>query len=1056
MAAGTIVQFPFRGGIDEKADPKNATPGTLIALVNMRQNKTGQLARRFGHTALSMSILGGGSLAACKRLASRKTELLLSDGEYLYGYSPETTAWRNVNYVPNVIARHQTVQQYNTVWFDSQYATVNNVEAFVWVDGFPQGISTAGTITGMARDLASGTILSPAKFIAGAGLGGSNSGYPSLTVVGQYIVVCWVDAGNNVKCSILDSLNPSAGWCAPIGLASDAVFSTSPGQDAVAVDDGYFVLVYASSTGISGNVYAIRAQVTSASAVAVASTGVVQAALGTVQAFALAYDAVGGIVYFTSSNSAGPATTIDSFSATTLATINFKSLASTTGQALFSGVCVMSTTDIRVIYSMASDGADAHAYWSYTPSSNSGVDQGKLFWGQLNSKPWIVNGRVYVIWRYAQTHYVCELLEQGAGTINPMRPTCTLVPREAYSLADTTGSGEPTAPGATLCRAYNTSGVHWRTVGTQIADAELASRNGLLVHDMSFGDDWLANGSSYPAQHLQPVEFGELLHFSGGVPFSYDGSRISEMSFLYGPQAADVRTSPSTTGGFMAKGTYQYCFAYEWIDSAGQVYRSTPSLPVTVITTGMAATNSVGLQIPMLALTLKASRPGILPTSPDTLVQIIVYRTLVNGDGSLFYRQTPYAVPSTNFNNPAAAFASVTDTLADATISASATATLLYTNGGTQPNECPSSLGCLIKHHRRLAGIGDDGRTVWFSSEYVDRESPNWGDYLQQEFDSPLTAIASMDSYFIAFSQDEIWYMTGDGPNLLGQGSDWSSLTKIQTDTGCVDPRSILSTNDGILFRGRKGMYLLDRSLNVTYAGGLVEDTDAANPLDVCSLSAVRGETSCFISIVANTTALTAISTGQGIRKHWDTYRKMWAQDWLTDGSQVSRAVAGLAAWNGTTAWATPQGQVYQQVTTQWTDGSSWYDSSFTTAYVSASGPMGWQRVRQVQVNGDGLSNHDLKLSVCFDTGSVFQQSYQWRAGQANTLALQDYLRMRIGSQNGANPRCQGLKLKCEILTPTNPTAYPIGTGQGATLSGVGFEIVPKTGMRRVGAGAET
>jgi len=45
----------------------------------------------------------------------------------------------------------------------------------------------------------------------------------------------------------------------------------------------------------------------------------------------------------------------------------------------------------------------------------------------------------------------------------------------------------------------------------------------------------------------------------------------------------------------------------------------------------------------------------------------------------------------------------------------------------------------------------------------------------------------------------------------------------IPTDTGTINPRSIVLTPMGIMYQSEKGIYLLDRSLQVSYIGADVE-----------------------------------------------------------------------------------------------------------------------------------------------------------------------------------------------------------------------------------------
>lgn len=1036
MARSQLVQFGFRSGIDEKTDPKQAQPGTLTSLVNMRQDKTGRLARRAGHTALSMTVAVGANITACKRLMTSKDELLLSDGNTLYGYSSKAAQWIAHDNVPRCLPRWTMVQQSAKDWNDPQYAFGNGYGVFVWTQSSSAGV--AGEIYAMVRDVTSGTVVLPATRLSG---GGGSSIMPRMIVCGTVGIAMWSDTSGKLIGCLIDLTAPYRGFGATNIIQSDQN-TQLPFFDIRETTGNVLVGVYA-DTAATPKLKAFRCTVSLPNTITVTHTVNSLDTNGLYESPSIAYDPSTGwcwVAYRSATPFPTPTTEhcgVYAFSAVdcSVQALPVAVFSPPSGEVISTGIVVRSANDIHVVYSMVTN---VSLYFSMSYDSvfhvinpvTQGAFPAMLLWSNL----WSDGANAYVMLRMANTLYVCALVENGSSSYSAMRPIASIAPRIAYPVASISGSGAHPL-GQSPHRVCNIIGSRWQTAGTVIADANSNARVCLTAIDLQLDDAWLMAGDTYPAQHCQPVEFGDLLHLSGGVPSSFDGQCVSEMGFLYGPDANSITLTAAGSGGGLGAGTYQYRVCYEWTDNRGQVYRSQPSVAKSVTT---VANDKVTLTIPNLWLTTKQDKD--LSTQ---LVQIIVYRTVVNGDGSLFYRQTPYAVPSTNLNDPSVQFSTIVDTTGDGSISGS-TATLLYTNGGTLEAECPSSLACLIKHQRRLAGIGDDGRTVWLSNEYVDREAPRWNDEWQMQFDEPLTALASLDDKLIAFSERNIWFVTGEGPTDTGASNDWTAPQYIQTETGCIDPRSVFNTSEGVMFQGRRGYYLLDRALNVTFVGALIEDTVNANPLAIESLGRVSGETSCFAALMPSPGSST------GVRMHWDTFYRAWAEDQLVDGATTSRAVAGLANWDGTIVWATPAGQVYQQTSSAWTDGGTWYDSSFITGFIGASGPMGFQRVRRIQVNVDSHTNYDFKLSLAFDGSSAYAQSYQWPAAE---VALQGgRALMHVGSQNGATPRCESIRIKCEILTPTNPGSYPITTGQAATLTGIGMDIVPKPGQKRLGS----
>jgi hypothetical protein len=89
------------------------------------------------------------------------------------------------------------------------------------------------------------------------------------------------------------------------------------------------------------------------------------------------------------------------------------------------------------------------------------------------------------------------------------------------------------------------------------------------------------------------VEIGSNLNLSGGIVTSYDGVKPVEQEFHLWPE--DITISGSATGGAMLAQQYFYQVCYEWTDGQGNLFRSAPSVPlsVTLSTTTSTAFTSV-------------------------------------------------------------------------------------------------------------------------------------------------------------------------------------------------------------------------------------------------------------------------------------------------------------------------------------------------------------------------------------------------------------------------------------------------------------------------------
>ena len=96
-----------------------------------------------------------------------------------------------------------------------------------------------------------------------------------------------------------------------------------------------------------------------------------------------------------------------------------------------------------------------------------------------------------------------------------------------------------------------------------------------------------------------------------------------------------------------------------------------------------------------------------------------------------------------------------------------------------------------------------------------------------------------MDEKLVIFKESAIFYLSGDGPNNLGQQDTFIKPELVSSDIGCININSVVLTPDGLMFKSKKGIYLLSRSMQLAYIGANVE---AFNDLKVSSAIVVPEE----------------------------------------------------------------------------------------------------------------------------------------------------------------------------------------------------------------------
>jgi hypothetical protein len=190
------------------------------------------------------------------------------------------------------------------------------------------------------------------------------------------------------------------------------------------------------------------------------------------------------------------------------------------------------------------------------------------------------------------------------------------------------------------------------------------------------------------------------------------------------------------------------------------------------------------------------------------------------GDPNGFVSSSPYVDTAT-----------VVDHLSDADLQLQEP---LYTTGGILSND-PSPLGSHVAAGKNRLFFTDAqaGNVVRFSQRFATGFGLEVAPELAHDIDpygGDVTALAVMDDVVFVFKASCIFAFNGDGPYETGVTtstgplvSGFSSSQIITSDVGCTDPASIVLTPDGLMFKSAKGIYLLDRSRQVSYAGSPVE-----------------------------------------------------------------------------------------------------------------------------------------------------------------------------------------------------------------------------------------
>jgi hypothetical protein len=611
---------------------------------------------------------------------------------------------------------------------------------------------------------------------------------------------------------------------------------------------------------------------------------------------------------------------------------------------------------------------------------------GKAF--LVNSVPHVITGFDSTL---QSTYFACALYNVNSLSSSPKGVVVA-------KIAESAGGGPPYR---SVLPAVNTSA----TNQVQFAFSE---RSVLLLrtsNNASTATYYLGVASAaidFTTNDILNQDLGKNLLIGSGLMQMYDGAATCEQGFNIYPET--VTAIASGADGDLGTGSYGYRVVYQWIDNFGQTHRSAPSPTLSIDTT---AGNHVTLTIPTLRITEKQN------------VTIAIYRTLLNG--AIYFRIDTQYLNYPIANTTAGDTVSFTDYSGDYSISGNEQ---LYTEQEVE-NIAPSACLFLTNYKNRAIYIPSNNPYSWGYSKQVINGSPvEFSDLFLQNMgtaDGPLIGAAKLDDKLILFKANSLYYVTGTGPAASGANNDFSDPQFITADAGLLDPRSIVTIPDGLMFKSAKGIYLLDRSLQARYIGKAVEDFNTFT---------ARGAQ----LIPKSNQARFILSNGQCLM-----YNYYWKDE---EGIGQWAAFDPIDAvsdciFQDLHTYVTASGVVYQETPGVYLDGASGISTSFKTGWFNLAGLQGFERAYYFYFLAQYLSAHTLTINLYYDYDAITVA--QTLTITPNATDLEQW-RVFLSQQ-----KCQAFQIE---LTESG------ATGAGFTMSGLDLVVGLKKGYTTIKAAA--
>ena len=1024
------LSIPISEGIDTKTDEKQVPAGKALALENVRFQKTGKLSKRFGLVALTdATSVGTLSSEQIKGVISDEKSMHLVTNSGGFSYSSSVNEWRKTSDLadfPKIRSEYLNKSSLNQFNPDTDYNQDFNLIAYCYreyeeLDALR--VNPKQNIAVILEDNATG--LKQLKLIDITGMPVNYKKASQKIAIVNYNnsprIILFYETNANIKVWVFDK---------NLAILSDYAitptgFTYARNKIDVCKDSSNIFLcsMFNSSLSIfkldfSGTVVASNPLITTTNRLGFITGS--DNPLG----FSICTDSTKIHVSYVSNT--GSATTgskvvsiglskstlLPVVTETDLNVTNIRDLAITlNGSTLVVAVMIAQNIGTSPSYYTFSsvkkiEATFAAAYtYSFPFADELFAIGGRL---TLLSRPFVINGNNYAYCK-------CPEIQQKTGVLYNLDKKKLAGSFSPVSLSDDRSTVFPTTyyTGTSNSFVINNEGftAFEKMYGVDtdnpatydfIANVAISRVNSDFTNDYSSGTK---------------TKIGASLYYTSGLTALADSRSFYESGFVLAPLIS-IATSVNTgvTNPNVSSKSFSYIAIYNFFNAKGELERSFPS-PAYSITTA-AATTYVNIKANTLAWSYKDlldSDAYLGTTSFTQKSQIILYRT--TSSGSVYYRVSNYE------NSPINYSVDLIDGVSDADLINNER---LYTTGGVlESDETPNARFSTAGGNRLFLGGLEEQDEVAYSNKQLFGETAYFNSLSRIRVSSgssadktPISALGYMDAKLIIFRKQSIYFIQGDGPNDLGIGS-FSEPEIISSDVGCIEPRSVINTPMGLMFKSRKGIYLLSRSLSVEYIGAAVEDFNSFNV--VSSVLSDKFNEARFY-----------LSSGDCI-----VYNFLF-QSWSIFKGQT---IVDADIWQGSPI-SLVSGKVFKETENTYLDNgaSGFYSMKYLSPWLKLDLIQGYVRCYQLWIIGSYKSPHTLKCRVYVDYDSSTYEEYSLIYNNTDSPQYQFQISL---------PKQKVESIKFEIFDTDHQAA---SNGEAFDLSNIQVEVGMKSGGYKLAA----
>jgi hypothetical protein len=493
--------------------------------------------------------------------------------------------------------------------------------------------------------------------------------------------------------------------------------------------------------------------------------------------------------------------------------------------------------------------------------------------------------------------------------------------------------------------------------------------------------------------------------------YEINNNQLTEQNFYDFPQ---LLVSPSNQAGTLT-GSYSFKAIFEHTDGSGNVVRSSES-----ITKQIQLTNNnviIGITVP----------PWF---TKRTNQKIKIYATQANGNTfNLLYSvnqtmrplgsggNTPQSVSTWTYRQTATAdqisalnFKSVDDAVDKE---------LIYTSGGILPAfPLPSAITNVVHNNRVFCVPHYNKNLIRYTKPIqvgIATESFLGLDIIIESRGGDIVELSSLDEKLIVFKKNSIYGIQGDGFDDSGNGSTFSVPYLINSPVGCSEPLSVVRIPDGIMFKSTKGIYLLNRSVTVSYIGAPVEKFNNEKIVS---------------SVIIETENKVKFTTNAGNVLTYDYYYGVWY-------TESGLAFVGTSLIQGKFCGVFNTGKVWLNNPTSYLRDGAQYSMKVQTAWLRLKGLQGYSRAYRIYLLGDYKDTHSINIDV----------SYDYNETVAHTV---NYVPVLNSPSQPIQARVNFERQKCQSVRLTFTDVSTGATGNSLTMTDLSILAGVKRGFNKV------